>query len=64
MSLILADMVLSGVADTLVLPYAIYLQSERESVVATGLSDRSRISLLTYGDSNLSAEQRRWLYHA
>ncbi|MEE4148851.1 YceK/YidQ family lipoprotein [Pseudomonas viridiflava] len=38
-SLILADMVLSGVADTLVLPYTLYLQSERGSVVATGLSD-------------------------
>ncbi|WP_338123010.1 YceK/YidQ family lipoprotein [Pseudomonas viridiflava] len=38
-SLILADMVLSGVADTLVLPYTIYLQSERGSVVASRLSD-------------------------
>ncbi|MEE3924454.1 YceK/YidQ family lipoprotein [Pseudomonas viridiflava] len=38
-SLILADMVLSGVADTLVLPYTIYLQSERGSVAASRLSD-------------------------
>ena len=38
-SLILADMVLSGVADTLVLPYTLYLQSERGSVVASRLSD-------------------------
>ncbi|WP_277395293.1 YceK/YidQ family lipoprotein [Pseudomonas viridiflava] len=39
MSLILADMVLSGVADTLVLPYTLYLQSERGSVVASRLND-------------------------
>ncbi|WP_122559369.1 YceK/YidQ family lipoprotein [Pseudomonas viridiflava] len=38
-SLILADMVLSDVADTLVLPYTLYLQSERGSVVASRLSD-------------------------
>ncbi|MEE4751144.1 YceK/YidQ family lipoprotein [Pseudomonas alliivorans] len=38
-SLILADMVLSGVADTLVLPYTLYLQSKHGSVTASRFSD-------------------------
>ncbi|MEE4998115.1 YceK/YidQ family lipoprotein [Pseudomonas alliivorans] len=38
-SLIHADMVLSDVADTLVLPYTLYLQSERGSVTASRFSD-------------------------